>query len=124
MRLGKLFPLAPALLAAAPLLVVVPGRALAQKPVAEVQVAPPYVNLRVGAKHRLSALAYDKDGNVIATGVRYVWTSNNVNVAQVDSTGQLTAVGPGTAVIRAEAVGSGSPPRHGQAAIRVRRAGP
>ncbi|HXY18777.1 MAG TPA: Ig-like domain-containing protein [Gemmatimonadales bacterium] len=119
-----LFAVAPALLAVAALQVATPEPVRAQKPVAEVQVAPPYVNLHVGARHRLSALAYDKDGNVIASGVRYVWTSNNVNVAQVDSTGELTAVGAGTAVIRAEAVGSGSPPRFGQAAIRVRRAGP
>jgi uncharacterized protein YjdB len=124
MKLGKYLALAPALLAAASLQLALPAVGFAQKPVAEVQVAPPYVNLHVGAKHRLSALAYDKDGNVIASGVRYVWTSNNVNVAQVDSTGELTAVGAGTAVIRAEAVGSGNPPRFGQAAIRVRRTGP
>ncbi len=126
MRLTACFTLAPVLVASVPLLVTVPGapaRPLQQK-VAEVQVAPPYVNVRVGAKHRLSALAYDADGNVIATGVRFVWSSNNVNVAQVDSTGELTAVGVGTAVIRAEATGSGNPPRHGQSAIRVRRNGP
>jgi hypothetical protein len=123
MRLSKLFAMAPALVAAS-LALALPEGARAQKPVAEVQVAPPYVNLRVGAKHRLSALAYDKDGNVIATGVRYAWSSNNVNVVQVDSTGVITAVSAGTAVIRAEALGSGSPPRHGESAIRVRREGP
>jgi hypothetical protein len=123
MRLSRCVALAPALVAAC-LTLGLPEGARAQKPVAEVQVAPPYVNLRVGARHRLSALAYDKDGNVIATGVRYAWSSNNVNVAQVDSAGNITAVGVGTAVIRAEAVGSGSPPRHGESAIRVRREGP
>ncbi|HTT67542.1 MAG TPA: Ig-like domain-containing protein [Gemmatimonadales bacterium] len=123
MRITKYFSLAPALLAAS-LQLALPDAGLAQKPVAEVQVAPPYVNLRVGATHRLSALAYDAGGNVIATGVRYAWSSNNVNVVRVDSTGFVTAVGVGIAVVSAEALGSGSPPRHGQAAIRVRRAGP
>jgi len=118
------FALAPAFVAATALQLATPEPMRAQKPVAEVQVAPPYVNLRVGARHRLSALAYDKDGNAIATGVRYAWSSNNVNVVQVDSAGNITAVGAGTAVIRAEAVGSGSPPRHGESAIRVRREGP
>lgn len=123
MRLSKYFALAPVVVAAS-LQFALPEGARAQKPVAEVQVAPPYVNLRVGARHRLSALAYDKDGNVIATGVRYAWSSNNVNVVQVDSAGNITAVGAGTAVIRAEALGSGSPPRRGESAIRVRREGP
>jgi len=118
------FALASAFVAATALQLATPEPMRAQKPVAEVQVAPPYVNLRVGARHRLSALAYDKDGNAIATGVRYAWSSNNVNVVQVDSAGTITAVGAGTAVIRAEAVGSGSPPRHGESAIRVRREGP
>jgi uncharacterized protein YjdB len=112
------FALVPVLLLATPAI----GRA--QKPVAEVQVAPPSVTTRVGATHKLSALAYDADGNVIAAGVRYVWSSNNVNVARVDSTGTMTAVAPGTAVIRAEAVGSGNPPKRGEAAIRVRRPRP
>jgi len=100
------------------------GVCLAQKPVAEVQVAPPSVTLRVGATHRLSALAYDADGNVLAAGVRYAWSSNNVNVARVDSTGTVTAVAPGAAVIRAETVGGGSPPRRGEATVRVRRPAP
>jgi len=101
-----------------------PPVARAQKPVAEVQVAPPTVTLRPGETHKLSALAYDADGNVIAAGVRYVWRSNNVNVARVDSTGTVTAVRPGSAVVRAEAAGSGTPPRSGEATVRVRRPAP
>ena len=120
MRTIRCLFLAPALVAAS-LQLALPEGARAQKPVAEVQVAPPYVNLRVGARHRLSALAYDKDGNAIATGVRYAWSSNNVNVVQVDSTGGIVAVGAGTAIVHAVAVGSGTPPRRGEAAIRVRR---
>ena len=112
-------------LAVAPLILLVrPSVGLAQKAVAEVQVAPPSVTMRVGMTHRLSALAYDGGGNVIAAGVRYVWSSNNVNVAQVDSTGTVTGVAAGSAVVRAEVVGSGNPPKRGEATVRVRRAGP
>ena len=106
------------------LLLVTAGICLAQKPVAEVQVAPPSVTIRMGMTHRLSALAYDAAGNVIASGVRYTWSSNNVNVVRVDSTGTVTAVAPGAAVIHAEAVGSGTPPKRGDATIRVRRPTP
>ncbi len=95
--------------------------ATAQKPVAEVQVAPAAVTMRVGGERKLAAMAYDADGNVIATGVRYRWHSNNVNVARVDSTGTVTAVGVGSAVVRAVAEGSGRPPRRGEAVVTVRR---
>jgi uncharacterized protein YjdB len=115
MTLIRLLALATVLLAAAP------ATALAQKPVAEVQVAPAAVTIRVGGERKLAAMAYDADGNVIPTGVRYRWTSNNVNVAQVDSTGTVRAVAPGSAVVRAVAEGSGRPPKSGVAAVTVRR---
>jgi len=114
----KLLTLATILLACSPAV----GEA--QKPVAEVQVAPPSVTMHAGATQRLSALAYDADGNVIASGVRYEWFSNNINVARVDSTGTVTAIAPGSAVIRAVAVGSGRPPRRGEATVHVRRPAP
>jgi uncharacterized protein YjdB len=119
MRLRRMIALMPALIVSG-LFLAAPRAAPAQNAVAEVQVAPPSVTLQVGAKQRLSALAYDADGNVIASGVRYVWSSNNVNVARVDSTGVVTAEAPGSAVIRAEAAGSGNPPKRGVAAITVR----
>ena len=99
-----------------------PAILLAQraKPVAEVQVVPAAVTMAVGARHRLAAMAYDADGNVMVSGVRYHWSSNNVNVARVDSTGTVTAVGAGEAVVRAAAMGSGSPPKQGAAAVTVR----
>ncbi len=121
MRRGWNVALAPGLLAAALLLPPTPAPAQQPKAITEVQVAPPMVRLETGATHRLTAMAYDADGNVIATGVRYTWSSNNVNVARVDSLGVVTAVEPGSAVIRAEAVGSGRPPKSGAAAITVRR---
>ncbi len=116
MRRSWMLVLAPALLATAPPV------AVAQKPVTEVQVVPAAVTLAVGAEHKLAAMAYDADGNVIPTGVRYRWRSNNVNVARVDSTGTVTAVGPGSAVIHAAVEGSGKPPRRGEAVVTVRRA--
>ena len=115
----RIFALTPLLMLAAA------GVLQAQGPaaVAEVQVAPEVVRLQENATSRLSALAYDAQGNVITT-VRFRWVSNNVNVAVVDSTGLVTAVAPGTAVIRAIAVGSGRPPRHGLAAVTVHRRAP
>jgi uncharacterized protein YjdB len=116
MRLIRLLALTPALLLAAPAI------ALAQKPaaVAEVQVAPAAITIQAGATQRLIGVAYDASGNVITT-VHYRWSSNNLNVARVDSTGTVTAVSEGSAVIRAEALGSGTPPKHGAAVITVRR---
>ena len=96
------------------------GTAAAQSAVREVQVAPGVLTLAVGKGQRLHATAYDASGAVIVSGVRYRWVSANVNVARVDSTGQVTAVAPGSALVRAEALG-GSPPRSGAATVTVRR---
>jgi len=94
--------------------------ALQQPPVREVQVAPAAATVAVGATSRLRAVAYDAAGNVLATGVRYNWTSSNVNIARVDSLGVVTGVAAGAAVIAAEAKGSGTPPKSGAAAVTVR----
>jgi uncharacterized protein YjdB len=94
--------------------------AQAQGAVAEVQVAPGVLTLTVGQSRRLVAAAYDAGGAAIVTGVRYRWVSANVNVARVDSTGQVTAVAPGSALVRAEASG-GNPPKAGAATVTVRR---
>src|SRR2546426_12592311 len=51
--------------------------------VAEVQVAPPSVTIKVGERTGLLATAFDRIGNVIPT-VRVIWSSNNVQVARVD----------------------------------------
>lgn len=102
------------------LLVTLSGICQAQKTVAEVQVAPAAITLQVGTTQKLIAVAYDAGGTVITTA-RYRWSSNNLNVARVDSTGTVSAVAEGSAVIRAEAIGSGPPARHGAAVITVRR---
>ena len=90
----------------------IPGSAAAQN-VAEVQVAPPSVTIRVGERSGLLATAFDRIGNVIPT-VRIIWSSNNINVAKVDNTGTVTGVGNGVAIIEAR-VGA----RRGQAAVQV-----
>jgi large repetitive protein len=107
------------------LLLAIAGVVQAQKPaaVAEVQVAPAAITIQAGNTQKLIAVAYDDAGNVITTA-HYRWSSNNLNVAQVDSTGTVTAVADGSAVIRAEALGSGPPLKHGAAVINVRRRAP
>jgi uncharacterized protein YjdB len=96
----------------AALALVVPGAVLAQN-VAEVQVAPPSITLRVGERSGLLATAFDRIGNVIPT-VRIIWSSNNLNIARVDNNGTVTGVANGVAIIEAR-VG----PRRGQAAVQV-----
>ena len=116
MKTQHIFALTPMLLLA------MAGVVQAQKPaaVAEVQVAPAAIAIQAGNTQKLIAVAYDAAGNVITTA-HYRWSSNNLNVARVDSTGTVTAVHEGSAVIRAEALGSGTPPKHGAAVITVRR---
>ena len=96
----------------AALALLVSGTAAAQN-VAEIQVAPPSVNIRVGERTGLLATAYDRIGNVIPT-VRIIWSSNNVNIAKVDNSGTVTGVSNGVAIIEAR-VGA----RRGQAAVQV-----
>src|SRR5881409_4024496 len=90
----------------------IPGAVAAQN-VAEVQVAPPTVTIRVGERSGLLATASDRIGNVIPT-VRIIWSSNNINVAKVDNNGTVTGVANGVAIVEAR-VGT----RRGQAAIQV-----
>ena len=114
MNTQRIFALTPILMLAAA------GVLQAQKTVAEVQVAPAAITIQAGTTQRLIAVAYDAGGTVITTA-RYRWSSTNLNVARVDSTGTVTAVAEGSAVVRAEAIGSGPPARHGAAVITVRR---
>src|SRR6266567_8126157 len=87
--------------------------ALVAQSVAEVQVAPPSVTIRVGERTGLLATAFDRIGNVIPT-VRIIWSSNNLAVAKVDNNGTVTGVGNGVAIVEAR-VGV----RKGQAAVQV-----
>ena len=96
------------------LLLTVPKVAFAQN-VAEVQVAPPTLTLKVGDRSGLLATAFDRIGNVIPT-IRLIWSSNNVTVARVDNNGTVTAVAAGVAIVEAREARSG---RRGQAAVQV-----
>src|SRR3989442_8000458 len=84
----------------------VAGLALAVPPtlhaqnVAEVQVAPPAVTIKVGERTGLLATAFDRIGNVIPT-VRAIWSSNNVQVARVDNDGTVSGVAGGGAGLEA-----------------------
>ena len=73
----------------AALLLAVPCASVAQN-VAEVQVAPPALTLRVGERSGLLATAFDRAGNVISN-VRVLWSSNNVIVARVDKPASCSA---------------------------------
>jgi uncharacterized protein YjdB len=90
----------------------IPHAARAQS-VAEVQVAPPSVTIRVGERSGLLATAFDRIGNVIPT-IRMIWSSNNINIVKVDNNGTVTGVANGVAIIEARA---GT--RRGQAAVQV-----
>jgi uncharacterized protein YjdB len=97
-------------------LTLVPLSVAAQN-VAEVQVAPPSMTIRVGERTGLLATAFDRIGNVIPTA-RVVWSSNNIQIARVDNNGTVTGVSVGAAIIEAR---SGT--RRGQAVVQV-TAGP
>src|SRR5260370_37001639 len=83
------------------LLLSLPATVRAQN-VAEVQVAPPTVTIKVGERTGLLATAFDRAGNVIPT-VRFIWGSNNVIVARVDNNGTVTGVANGVAIVEARA---------------------
>jgi hypothetical protein len=64
----------------------------------------------LGATRRYSATAKASNGSTVS-GVSFTWSSTSTGVATVDSDGTVTAVGNGTATIRATAegvTGSGS----------------
>src|SRR5881398_1575627 len=89
-----------------------PG-ALSAQNIAEVQVAPPSVTIRIGERSGLLATAFDRAGNVIPT-VRVIWSSNNRAVASVDNDGTVTGVAGGIAIIEARVAS-----RRGSAAVQV-----
>lgn len=79
-----------------------------------VTVSPSTVNLLVGAQQALSATALAANGTPIA-GKAAAWSSNNTAAATVNATtGLVTAVGAGSAVITAVIDG-----RTGQATVQV-----
>jgi uncharacterized protein YjdB len=84
-------------------------------PVATVEVSPSTSDLTIGQTAQLSAIAKDAKGNVL-TGRPASWTSGAPSVATISSTGLVTAVGAGNAVIFATVEG-----RTASAAVNVRQ---
>ena len=82
-------------------------------PVSSVSVVISTANLIVGTTTQASATIKDSGGNVLS-GRALTWTSDNSDVANVDSQGLVTAVGPGTATITATTEG-----KRGSAGVTV-----
>ena len=76
----------------------------AAAPVASVTVTPAADTLAVGDTLRLSAEAYDADGGVMASA-QFSWSSSDVSVVIVSTSGLVTAVAAGTATVTATADG-------------------
>ncbi|MGB7395140.1 MAG: Ig-like domain-containing protein, partial [Pricia sp.] len=81
--------------------VTVEGDAVA---VTGITVLPETATVTVGDTQQLTAVVQPND----ATEQGVQWSSGDINVVTVDNNGRVTAVGPGTAVIRATSVGDAS----------------
>jgi uncharacterized protein YjdB len=68
-----------------------------------IAIVPPAPQLAaVGATVQLEALAQDRNGNPVEVPAEnYVWTTTNALVADVTTTGLVTATGAGSALVRA-----------------------
>lgn len=77
-------------------------------PVASVQVSPGNKALFVEESFQFNAETRDAQGNVL-TGRPVIWTSNNESVATVSSSGLVTALSPGGAIISATSEGRSTP---------------
>ncbi|MDE2897401.1 MAG: Ig-like domain-containing protein [Chloroflexota bacterium] len=83
----------------------------------EVRVTPETDTLAIGDRLRLSAVALDGNGYEVEDA-DYVWSTSNPTAVTVDDTGLVTAVGPGTGDIQAQATRAGANHR-GTATITV-----
>jgi uncharacterized protein YjdB len=77
-------------------------------PVAAVHITPGNKALTVEESFQFSAEARDADGNVL-TDRPIHWSSNNEGVATVSTTGVVTALAPGGAIISATSEGRSAP---------------
>lgn len=73
----------------------------------EVRVTPEADTLAVGDTLRLSAVALDGNGHEVED-TDYVWSTTNPAAVTVDDSGLVTALGPGTGNIRAQATRAGA----------------
>ena len=78
------------------------GGACAVQMPASVQILPGGVAVVTGDRFPLSAVVRDSGGAVVS-GIGLVWTSADTLVVKADATGDLLAVGPGTAKVFANA---------------------
>ena len=83
-------------------------------PVASVVVSPSSEDIVVGQTTQLAAVAKDAAGSTLSGRV-FGWSTNNPSIATVSSTGLVTAVGAGTAIVSASIDG-----RSGASTITVR----
>ncbi|MFN2400783.1 MAG: Ig-like domain-containing protein, partial [Gemmatimonadaceae bacterium] len=67
-------------------------------------ITAPTTSMQVGQTQRLVATARDASGNALSS-VAVTWSSSAFAVAGVDGSGEVTANGPGQAVVRANAGG-------------------
>ncbi len=68
------------------------------RPCAAVQVSPGSATIPIGGQVDLDATTFNKLGNPI-TSAAVAWTTRNVNVAAVSSTGLVTGVGTGSTYV-------------------------
>jgi uncharacterized protein YjdB len=73
-------------------------------PVANVVVNPTALDLFVGEQAQINVTVEDANGNTLS-GPTVTWTSQDTNIATVDSSGLVDAVAVGTATITAESGG-------------------
>ncbi|MYH49594.1 MAG: hypothetical protein F4151_08735 [Gammaproteobacteria bacterium] len=73
----------------------------------EVRVTPEVDTLAVGDMLRLTAVALDANGHEVED-TDYLWSTSNPTAVTVDDTGLVTAVGPGTGDIKAQATRGGA----------------
>ena len=75
---------------------------LAAQNVADLQVTPEALTLKVGQSQSLFAQAFDGAGNIIGT-VHFAYSSQKAGVARVDGDGKVTGVSAGSALIYVKA---------------------
>jgi trimeric autotransporter adhesin len=73
-------------------------------PVASVSVAPTSANLTIGGTQQITATPRDAQGNALA-GRQVTWQTGNANVATVNQSGLITAVGAGNTSVTATSEG-------------------
>ena len=83
------------------------GLVVSGPPVAQVVVTPPARNVLEGETAQLTATVFAEDGSQILSA-SIVWSTSNSAIAEVSSTGLVTGMSPGAAVITALARSGGA----------------